>query len=107
MAALWLTIVAPVISQTLPTTSAAFDLGAWCTGHGLDTHPNAPTDPAAFTDHCGYCGLLGHSPLAFGHADFLLPPSPLAVQVPIARALPAQIPSRLISAAPRGPPSLG
>jgi Protein of unknown function (DUF2946) len=109
MAALWLLVVAPTISQTLSLFSSAPDLGAWCTGHGLsDEHPSpsTPHDPRLHTEKCGYCALLGHSPLLAGAglATFIgaLAPAaaPGAGRAHRWHALP------LLSADPRGPPSL-
>jgi Protein of unknown function (DUF2946) len=108
MAALWLLVVAPTISQTLSSFSSAPDLGAWCTGHGLsDEHPSpsTPHDPVLHADKCGYCALLGHSPLLAGGglATFIgvlaLDAAPVAGRVHRWHALP------LLSADPRGPPS--
>ena len=106
MVALWLTIVAPVISQAMPS-APSFDLGAWCTGHGLsDQHPATPGDPLAHTDKCGYCGLLGHSPLLPGVANLTLASVDLLAQAPVLATVTAEPAPRLLSAHPRGPPAL-
>jgi hypothetical protein len=106
---MWLAVAAPVISQVAPVSDAHLDLGAWCTGHGLADHPSgAPSDPHALhADKCGYCGLLGHSPLLVGGAT---PPPAFArfshrvrthMDLPVVDARP------LLSASPRGPPLIG
>ena len=107
--AMWLTIVAPVVSQTIAATSWSPDLGSWCEGHaGLVDHP-APhqADPhAPTTDKCGYCGLLGHSPTLAGAS--WQPPLPIlqdasALTIPPPRT--AHTTRALLAAAPRGPPA--
>jgi len=107
LAAMWLTIGMPVISRSLPDGMSSMALGAWCTGHGLsDQHPQAPSDPSAPTDKCGYCSLFCHSPLIGGHAGIVLLPPSLPAQSPIALAVPEGPNPRVLSARPRGPPSL-
>lgn len=105
IAAVWLLVAAPTVSRTLAATDAWPELGAWCTGHGLDQHhPSAPEAPGLHTDECGYCALLGHNPALTGHSAA----APMAALLPAAapvheapghwRALP------WLSAHPRGPP---
>ncbi|HET6555613.1 MAG TPA: DUF2946 family protein [Dyella sp.] len=105
-AALWLLAVAPTISRTLPEVQWSPDLGAWCTSHGLDTHhPSTPDDPASHTDKCGYCALLGHSPLlgaATAVAVVAIPPLPATLAAHRELRWHAQ---PLLSANPRGPPA--
>lgn len=104
---MWLLVAAPSVSRLLPITEWSPDLGAWCTGHGLsDQHPSSPGDPADHADKCGYCALLGHTPLLGGHAV----PLRLVAWLP-APAAPVHASGRwhalpLLSANPRGPPSL-
>ncbi|SFS17807.1 Protein of unknown function [Dyella sp. OK004] len=106
IAAMWLTIVAPVISQTvLPATHApAMHHGAGCGKHAEQTPPLSPPHDHAL-EKCGYCGLLGYSPMLPG-AIWLPPILPPVAAVPanLPRALPA---TRLatLAAAPRGPPA--
>jgi|SRR5579859_777000 len=107
IAAVWLLVAAPTISRSLPSAWSWPDLGAWCTGHGLsDQHPSAPGDPALHLDQCGYCALLAHDPLLAGGtlavplAAGLSAPAPVTHAEPYWRALP------LLSAHPRGPPSI-
>lgn len=104
---MWLLVAAPTVSRALPSTWWSPDLGAWCTGHGLsDQHPTPAGDPADHADKCGYCVLLGHAPLLGGHAApmvfaaWLPPPAPFVQANAPWHALP------LLSANPRGPPSL-
>ena len=105
--AMWLTIAMPAISRNLPSGHGSLDLGAWCTGHGLsDHHPSAPSAPDSPTDKCSYCSLLCHSPLVVAHADLALPSLFLSSQAPVAATVPSGPPPRLLSAHPRGPPSL-
>jgi len=105
MAAMWLTIVVPVVSQTLPSLRSTSAPGASCGGHSDDmTHPSSPPPHGHPMEKCGYCGLLSHSPTLTGTAwlPHLLPP---------VVALPHSIPKTLpwtrhtpLAAAPRGPP---
>nr|WP_256364097.1 DUF2946 domain-containing protein [Rhodanobacter sp. C05] len=108
MFAMWLTIVAPVVSQTVAAASWSPDLGSWCGDRaGLIDHssPQQPSPHAPTLEKCGYCGLLGHSPTLA--ATFWLPllPTPVA-------SMPTLLPERMASitrvwlaAAPRGPPA--
>lgn len=105
MAAIWLTVVAPVISQTLPVEQAWPDQEAWCTSHGLsDQHPSMPSDPSMHMDKCGYCALLGHSPLLSGSVSVALQPSLLAAQAPTLWTPGIDVVEPILSANPRGPP---
>jgi len=108
LAAMWLTIGMPVLSQFLPShAQESMDLGAWCTGHGLsDHHPGSPSAPAAPMDKCGYCSLFCHSPLALAHADVVLPSLLLSGPLFSVQAVPSGPRPRLLSADARGPPSL-
>lgn len=103
--AIWLTIVAPVVSRVLPAVSvapAASDMAcAEHMGNAPDPakHPNPPT-----TDKCGYCNLIGHSPVLVRMAW-------VATLLPQASCLPSQLPDEwyvrghsLIAPTPRGPP---
>lgn len=113
IAAMWLMIVAPVVSRSLPDAPSmpgmdmGTDMGASCPGHGADAHhPSAPSEPSLHMDHCGYCTLLGHSPLLSGHTIVFSPPA-----LPVARVLPrwtfgTNYVEPVLSANPRGPPSL-
>ena len=106
LVALWLTIGMPVLSRSLPERMDAMELGGWCTEHGLsDHHRTAPANPAT-TDRCGYCSLFCHSPLIAGCAGMGVPPSALPLQSSIALAGNAGPAPRVLSARPRGPPTL-
>lgn len=114
--ALGLTIVAPVVSRTLASVTASSAHGAH---HGMDMsaemtaghvdanrHDNPHSDhDGMLMDQCGYCGLLGHSPLLIVIAWLpgLLPQATPRQPVP---AAPARGPERsTLTAAPRGPPA--
>jgi hypothetical protein len=108
IAAIWLTIVAPVVSQTLSAEQSWPDLGAWCTDHGLsDQHPSMPSDPSMHMDKCGYCVLLGHSPLLSGSVSVALQPPLLAIRTPSLWASGIDVVEPILSANPRGPPLIG
>jgi Protein of unknown function (DUF2946). len=104
MAAMWLTIVAPVVSQTLPSSRSTPAHGASCGGHAGDvTHPSSPH--SHLMEKCGYCGLLSHSPTLTGAVWLpqLLPPV-IALPHDFPKALP-WMRNTLLAAAPRGPPA--
>ena len=108
LAALWLTLGMPVVSRSLPAGMASMDLGASCTGHGPDDHHRqAPGEPSAPTDACGYCSLFCHSPLIAGDAGLAPLSCSLAAQSPRAVAVVAGPTPRVAGARSRGPPSLG
>jgi hypothetical protein len=110
--AIWLTVIAPVVSRILPGTSSP-DLGAWCMAHegGGDGHasPQSPAPHPHDADHwerCGYCSLFSHSPsLGFVPATLGLPalPALLSAALPVRRTL---APRPLFDAPPRGPPAV-
>jgi len=101
----WLLVAAPTVSRSLAATDAWPELGAWCTGHGLDEHhPSAPDAPGLHTDECGYCALLGHSPALTGHATAAPAAAMLPAIAPIHEAAWHGHPLPLLSANPRGPP---
>jgi hypothetical protein len=106
MAAMWLVIAAPVISQVVQARSAFAELNTWCdAGIGLSDHGSAPDQhPADHMAACGYCGLLGHAPTMPGaiHVAMFVPSTPTwAVPLPVT-SLPAA--AHTLAAAPRGPP---
>jgi hypothetical protein len=105
IAAMWLLVVAPTVSRVLPAWMAP-DLSAWCTGHGFDDeHPSTPTDLVLHIDKCGYCTLLGHTPLAGGGTAVLVLATLLPDTAPVVRAYGIRHAQPLLSANPRGPPS--
>lgn len=114
--ALGLTIVAPVVSRTLASVTASSAHGAhhamdmtarMPAGHaGTHRHDDAHVDHDGMPmDQCGYCGLLGHSPLliAIAWLPGLLPRAAPRQPLPTA---PQRNPERsTLTAAPRGPPA--
>lgn len=103
--ALWLTVVMPTVSRLLPPAWTPPALGAWCTGHGLaNLHPEAPSTPPLSIDRCGYCGLLGHSPLLPGAVVAALPSIGPSQSEPASRVVAMAPSSRWLGARPRGPP---
>jgi hypothetical protein len=71
--ALGLLLAAPTVSRALASVTPTLDLGAWCTGHGLDRARGAPAHPAA--DHaCGYCALASQSPGLVGSVHVQVAP---------------------------------
>jgi hypothetical protein len=105
--AMWLAAAAPTVSRVLPAADAWPELGAWCTGHGLEQrHPEAPADPAAHLDKCGYCALLAHSPLLGAPAALALPPALPGAAAPAGRIAAAGHAAVPLAAHPRGPPPI-
>lgn len=103
--ALWLTVAMPTVSRLLPPAWTPPALGAWCTGHGLvNVHPQAPSAPPLSIDRCGYCGLLGHSPLLPGATMVALPSIGPPRSMPTTRLASAAPSARWLGANPRGPP---
>lgn len=100
--ALWLTIVAPVVSQTLANPlDSLISIGA-CGIH----HPDGTQTPPSghLLEKCGYCGLLaGHSILPDG-APAVVPPLLRLGLLPVAALPPERGSAILLAAAPRGPP---
>jgi len=106
LVAVWLTVVMPVISRSMPNGMGSMGVGSRGTSHGLSQpHPATPSDPSSILDKCGYCCLFCHSPLVAGNA--LPAMAPLALSAPIlpAPTVPVGPPPQRLSAAPRGPPS--
>ncbi|SEJ00765.1 Protein of unknown function [Frateuria terrea] len=104
--AIWLTIVAPVISRVLPLWAAApatSDMAcAEHMGHATDPHGPHPQLPS--TDRCGYCALVGQS-------LFLVEAAWLPIVPPQASYLPPHLPDgwhirrySSLAPTPRGPP---
>ncbi|WP_199098808.1 DUF2946 domain-containing protein [Dyella sp. ASV21] len=108
LAAMWLLVVAPTLSRAMPPSWIAPDLGAWCTGHGLSTHhpggPSAPGDPGEHLDRCGYCVLLGHSPLLTSGVILITAAAALPPSAPLAQPSTHGHARLLLGARPRGPP---
>ncbi|WP_161940595.1 DUF2946 domain-containing protein [Rhodanobacter thiooxydans] len=115
--ALGLTIVAPVVSRTLASVAAssahdaphamhmamempAGDAGEQPSGDTHDDHDGMPME------QCGYCGLLGHSPLlvVIAWLPGLLPQQ--ASSRPVVPTAPRRGSERsTLTAVPRGPPA--
>ena len=100
--ALWLTIVAPVVSQTVADPlDSLISIGA-CGVHHADGTQTPPSGHPL--EKCGYCGMLaGHSLLP----DATLPS--LAASMLAGLTLPAPVVAsgsddRILAAEPRGPP---
>lgn len=110
LAAMWLVVVMPVLSRSMPMpmpSMSAMGHDAEFSAHGLsEQHPPTSPDPSSTLDKCGYCSLFCHSPMVAGNALRSLPPLALPAQTLLAPTVPAGPPPQLLSAAPRGPPSL-
>jgi hypothetical protein len=117
---MWLLVAAPTVSRVLPALVSA-DTGAWCASHGHgDDHadmaampmpgmpgmPDMPSDPALHMDQCGYCAMLAHTPLLSGAVVALLLAAPLPAVAPDMRTTAPWHAQPLLSANPRGPPSI-
>jgi hypothetical protein len=127
VAAMWLLVAAPTVSRVLPSLLSS-DMGAWTAAHALsDDHasmpgmgdmpgmadmpgmphvPDAPSDPTQHMDQCGYCAMLAHTPLLSGGVVALLLAAPLPALAPVMRTNVAWHAQPLLSANPRGPPSI-
>ena len=122
--AIGLTVVAPVVSRTLAAAavSAAHTAphsmhmtGQMPAGHepphaqalqSAHQHDSEqPGDGGMLMEQCGYCGLLGHSPLLMVIVwlpNLLTPPRPY---VPVPPTLHRGPDRSTLTAAPRGPPA--
>ncbi|WP_268746162.1 DUF2946 domain-containing protein [Dyella japonica] len=127
IAAMWLLVAAPTISRALPGWAPAYasamqgqggdhssmpampgmpDMPGMVHTPGTPPAPDMPGDPAQHLDHCGYCVLLSHTPLLSGGVVALLLATPLPVIAP-AMSTPASWHAQpVLSANPRGPPSI-
>jgi len=123
---MWLLVAAPTVSRVLPAL-ASMDSHAHAM-HGSGMHdmpgmdmagmadmpgmqhpagtPDLPGDPAQHMDQCGYCAMLAHTPLLSGAVVALLLAAPLPAVAPVARSSVAWHAQPLLSAEPRGPPSV-
>ncbi|MCW8807065.1 MAG: DUF2946 domain-containing protein [Rhodanobacter sp.] len=105
LAAIWLTIVAPVVSQTLGSRAAAMNGSCAQQANPLDSsatpHPRPPPHPMTF---CGYCSLFQHSSVlaSLDWQPSLLPPA--AFRPLVATPFPSWSGHSILAAAPRGPP---
>lgn len=112
LVAMCLVVVMPVLSRSMPMpmpmhSMDAMGADAELSAHGFSEH-HPPTSPAPSStlDKCGYCSLFCHSPMVAGDALPPLPTLALPAQTLLAAMVPAGPPPQLLSAAPRGPPSL-
>ena len=129
VAAIWLLVAAPTVSRVLPALlstdmagpAAGMDHAAMPGMAGMAgmadmpgmVHPASmpgmpemPNDPAQHLDHCAYCAMLAHTPLLSGAVLALLLAAPLPAVAPVARARIIWRAQALLSAHPRGPPSI-
>lgn len=105
--AIWLTLVAPVVSQVVaavgsPAMASASPACAEHLGHAVPPatpHPSVPP-----TDRCGYCTLVAHSPVVIAAAwlPLLLPRT--AYLPPALPAAPGLRRHAWLATTPRGPP---
>ncbi len=120
---MWLLVAAPTVSRVLPAWGVASadashamhgDAMSGMPGmEGMAMHdmasmphaPQTPGDPVHSMDQCGYCVLLGHSPLLSGGVVALLLAAPLPAPAPAATFAASWHAQPLLSAHPRGPPS--
>lgn len=106
LAAMALIVVMPAASRFIPVDNAMADMDGGCAMYaGNHLHPGIPGYPDDPTARCGYCTLLGHTPVVglgmlLLHLPALRPTSPL----PAAASQSAPF-ARLLSARSRGPPS--
>jgi hypothetical protein len=100
--AVWLTVLAPTVSRSLPVFALP-DLGAWCEGMP-SAHHDMGGDHQDADGACGYCTLFAQTP-ALGGSFFVGHVLPLAAQVnatlPALRTAPSVVRHH---APPRGPP---
>jgi hypothetical protein len=122
---MWLLVGAPTISRVLPAWSP-HDVSVMDAAHGdehasmdgmgdmpgmpdmggMPQQPDPSGDPTHHMDQCGYCVLLGHTPLLSGGVVAVLLAAPLPVSAPLMLASAAWHAQPWLSANPRGPPSV-
>lgn len=104
--AVWLTVLAPTVSRTLPAFAFP-DLGAWCDSGAVTAHhamPGHGHDLGGDQDACGYCALFAQTP-ALGGGFFVAQLLPLAGYVDATLPARRAAPSLVRHHAPtRGPP---
>ncbi|MDE2157156.1 MAG: DUF2946 domain-containing protein [Xanthomonadaceae bacterium] len=108
LVAMWLTVVMPVVSRSMPDGMGSMNPGSLGSSLGLgQQHRSTSPDPSSILDKCGYCCLFCHSPMVAGDALPALPPLALSAQVLRAPTVPVGPLPQLLSASPRGPPLPG
>jgi hypothetical protein len=129
---MWLLAAAPTVSRVLPALvsqdmaahaghvagmdhasmpgmddmSGMADMPGMVHMAGMPGMPEMPNDPAQHLDHCAYCTMLAHTPLLSGAVLALLLAAPLPAVAPVARSSIAWHAQPVLSAHPRGPPSI-
>lgn len=106
MAALCLTIVAPVVSRTLAGSGAAA-MDPWCDMHHASGEPASGLPHGHPLQKCGYCGLLACHPLLPAAASLPPAPPPLVELLQRAPVMSRPHADRPLASAPRGPPQPG
>jgi hypothetical protein len=109
MLAMALIVVMPAISRVMPTMGAMPGMDAACPYHDHQAstqHPNSPSAPADPLERCGYCVLLSHTPILSSDVIVHVVPAAPIVAVPHVVLPSDQSAAPLLSADPRGPPSL-
>jgi hypothetical protein len=111
IAAMWLAIVAPVISQTLAARNVAGPRAVLC---AVDTsatdaqegHHAAPHDAASHFDACAYCGLLAHDLPIAPRVEHDVAPIERVARVPEFANVDRVASKSFNAASPRAPPVL-
>ncbi|WP_323120362.1 DUF2946 family protein [Burkholderia alba] len=109
LAAIWIAIVAPVVTQWLPANAQPLPVAALCSARAFapdGAHPPSSSPaPIPHVKQCGYCDLLAHHPP-------LPPPFPAYRPGETARTAPhpfpaptLRAPTRFAFAPSRGPPA--
>lgn len=102
---MWLLVVSPTISRTLPTPMAMPGMDMACEHAADHHHPPVPDDPDSHGDKCGYCVMLGHTPLLAGAAPVLSLATHWTATLAVQHGSPSRHATPPLSADPRGPPS--
>jgi hypothetical protein len=116
--AIWMTVLAPAISQTLAAREHAEHAqhetiaGSQCPDHaaaqmpvgGDSDRPSHGHDASGHGQACGYCAFFSHLPMVPALMPVFLP-VPLAAAAPLAVALAEpEVCERFLAAQPRAPP---
>jgi hypothetical protein len=107
MLAMWLIVVAPVVSQIHAASAAPWmdDMCSHATlGHGHPAMPDSPDRQPQPMEECGYCFLLTHSPVMPGVGVPALVPPPLAADTFIVNLARTGAKPSVSAISPRGPP---